>query len=382
MTAMAVKYLFYEDMDEVSELRRTYIEELTRSHEAERAENESDVNEPYNTSSSIVSQVENILPENNDRNIVENEVETDEGISVSASDTFTSRQDGNNGVKVSSTKRKHLASSGNRRPTNSDSSSESAWSEINISSDILRTHQNTMATSDSMSSSDVEQEAQPDSSISSRRSSDSLITPTEIRSLDECVRLLRINEVKNLTDAEVLQLLETKHIRPFELEKKLEDHLRGVQIRRKMVMKQTNMTTTTIKGIPYRNYDYEKVLGQCAENVIGYMTLPLGIVGPLKLDGKFYTVPMATTEGCLLASTNRGCSALKTCGVTSQLTDNKMTRAPAVTFPSIARAVAAKRWIEDKDNFDTLKVSKIDDGKIKYGHYILIIFIPSRTDQR
>ena len=95
-------------------------------------------------------------------------------------------------------------------------------------------------------------------------------------------------------------------------------------------------------------------VGQCAENVIGYMTLPLGIVGPLKLDGKFYTVPMATTEGCLLASTNRGCSALKTCGVTSQLTDNKMTRAPAVTFPSIARAVAAKRWIEDKDNFDTL----------------------------
>ena len=111
-----------------------------------------------------------------------------------------------------------------------------------------------------------------------------------------------------------------------------------------------------MKAIPYRNYDYERVLGACCENVIGYMTVPLGIVGPLKLDDKFYTVPMATTEGCLLASTNRGCSALKTCGVKSYLTDDGMTRAPVVRFNSAGRAAEAKRWIEDDENYAALKV--------------------------
>jgi hydroxymethylglutaryl-CoA reductase (NADPH) len=110
----------------------------------------------------------------------------------------------------------------------------------------------------------------------------------------------------------------------------LGDHQRGVEVRRRLVARHESVSPTCLNNLPYLGYDYEMVMGACAESVIGYMTIPLGAVGPLKLDGKEYMIPMATTEGCLVASTNRGCSALRSSGVISCLTNDGMSRAPVL----------------------------------------------------
>lgn len=70
------------------------------------------------------------------------------------------------------------------------------------------------------------------------------------------------------------------------------------------------MKTNSLETIPYANYDYDSVIGKCCENVVGYVPIPLGMAGPLNIDGKSQYIPMATTEGTLIASTNRGCSAI------------------------------------------------------------------------
>jgi len=65
---------------------------------------------------------------------------------------------------------------------------------------------------------------------------------------------------------------------------------------------------------------------------------------------------MATTEGCLVASTMRGAKAMNAGGgVTTSLSHDGMTRGPCVKFPSIARSGAAKRWLDSEEGFRVVK---------------------------
>jgi len=91
------------------------------------------------------------------------------------------------------------------------------------------------------------------------------------------------------------------------------------------------------------NYDYSRVLGACCLNVVGYITIPLGIAGPLNIDGEFIHIPMATAEGTLVASTSHGCKVLNAVGgVSTALINDGMTltQGPAIDFPSIIRTVS------------------------------------------
>lgn len=108
--------------------------------------------------------------------------------------------------------------------------------------------------------------------------------------------------------------------------------------------------------IPMSHYDYSRVMGACCENVVGYIPLPLGIAGPLKVDGEMFPIPMATAEGTLVASTSRGCKALNAGGgVATVVVYDGMTRGPAIDFPSIALAAAAKAWIDSTEGSLILK---------------------------
>jgi len=89
----------------------------------------------------------------------------------------------------------------------------------------------------------------------------------------------------------------------------------------------------TLEALPFESFDYDAVLGRCCENVIGYVPIPVGVAGPININGQEVQVPMATTEGCLIASTHRGCKAITLSGgATVVVTADGMTRGPCVKF--------------------------------------------------
>ncbi|KAJ8474611.1 hypothetical protein ONZ51_g7113 [Trametes cubensis] len=184
----------------------------------------------------------------------------------------------------------------------------------------------------------------------------------EVRSLAECVDIFENGPrpvsvaLQMLNDEEVILLAQTGKIAPYALEKLLGDLDRAVRIRRALISRASRTKTLETSLIPMKDYDYSRVMGACCENVIGYMPLPLGIAGPLKIDGLMYPIPMATAEGTLVASTSRGCKALNAGGgVTTVLTYDGMTRGPAIDFPSIVRAAEAKAWIESEEGYAIIK---------------------------
>ncbi|XP_055080435.1 3-hydroxy-3-methylglutaryl-coenzyme A reductase-like [Periophthalmus magnuspinnatus] len=179
----------------------------------------------------------------------------------------------------------------------------------------------------------------------------------EPRSTAECLSILHDPQLGPgfLSDAEVMLLVSSKHIPAYKLEMALERPERGVSIRRQMISSKL-ACPSALSSLPYAHYDYSKVMGTCCENVIGYMPVPVGVAGPLHLDGKQFQVPLATTEGCLVASTNRGCRAIALSGgARSCILGDSMTRGPLVRLPSACQAAEVKAWLESTDGFQVVK---------------------------
>ncbi|KAJ2925089.1 hypothetical protein H1R20_g11997, partial [Candolleomyces eurysporus] len=190
------------------------------------------------------------------------------------------------------------------------------------------------------------------------------IPSDEVRPLEQCIAIFEKGprpvsaSLALLNDEEIIQLANAGKIAAYALEKLLGmDALeRAVRIRRALISRASSTKTLESSTIPLENYDYSRVLGACCENVVGYIPIPLGIAGPLTVDGVSYPIPMATAEGTLVASASRGCKALNAGGgVSTVLTADGMTRGPAIDFPSVVQAGKAKAWIDSEEGHGVLQ---------------------------
>ncbi|ELZ55281.1 MULTISPECIES: hydroxymethylglutaryl-CoA reductase (NADPH) [unclassified Haloferax] len=107
------------------------------------------------------------------------------------------------------------------------------------------------------------------------------------------------------------------------------------------------------------NYGFPAEAAESAiENMVGAIQVPMGVAGPVSVDGGSVSgekyLPLATTEGALLASVNRGCSVINSAdGATARVLKSGMTRAPVFRVADVAEAEALVSWT--RDNFAALQ---------------------------
>ncbi len=91
---------------------------------------------------------------------------------------------------------------------------------------------------------------------------------------------------------------------------------------------------------------------QNIENFIGTVKVPVGLAGPLRVNGLFargdYYVPLATSEAALVASYSRGSQLLSEAGgCTAALLSEGVTRAPGFAFASLREAGLFVLWVTE-----------------------------------
>lgn len=117
--------------------------------------------------------------------------------------------------------------------------------------------------------------------------------------------------------------------------------------RRAWVERRTNAVLTHIGSL---SWDPELMRGNI-ENPIGVAQIPMGVAGPVLIQGQhargLFYVPMATTEGALIRSYERGMVALTKAGgvQTAVLADENQT-APAFFFDDVAHASVFPEWLD------------------------------------
>src|ERR671914_906579 len=128
----------------------------------------------------------------------------------------------------------------------------------------------------------------------------------------------------------------------------------AAEARRRFVRERTGVE---LEHVPHYSFD-PAIAGGNVEQFLGVAQVPIGLAGPLLVDGEhaqgeFY-VPLATAEGTLVASYNRGMRLLHEAGgVKTTIMADRMQRAPVFLFLSAREARDFGLWLEE--SFEDIK---------------------------
>jgi len=143
----------------------------------------------------------------------------------------------------------------------------------------------------------------------------------------------------------------------------------AMQRRRKFLEEQTG---ASLEHLPRLSFDPGLTAGN-VENLIGVAQVPVGLAGPLRIIGEhargdFY-IPLATTEGTLVASYSRGaCVITESGGVRATIVKTSMQRAPVFIFADALQARDFGQWLAA--SFE--EVRQVAEGTTGYGRLVEI----------
>jgi hydroxymethylglutaryl-CoA reductase (NADPH) len=121
------------------------------------------------------------------------------------------------------------------------------------------------------------------------------------------------------------------------------------------IIRQRQALVEQVSGIRLRHitgytFDPHLAKGNC-ENFTGVAQVPIGFAGPLRVNGEHaqgdFLIPLATSEGTLVASYNRGMKALNACGGAKvSVVGDAMQRAPVFVFQDAREGREFAKWVE------------------------------------
>jgi hydroxymethylglutaryl-CoA reductase (NADPH) len=155
---------------------------------------------------------------------------------------------------------------------------------------------------------------------------------------------------------EILDKLITGRLKLHEVDK-LVDATEAVALRREAI---EHLTGARLQRVSNFSIDASNVVGRNIENMLGAVQVPLGIAGPLTVKGEYargeFYIPLATTEGALVASVNRGCSTIREAGgATVRILQDEMTRAPVFKCKNLESLLSLIQWINT--HFEDMKTA-------------------------
>ncbi|WP_344935027.1 hydroxymethylglutaryl-CoA reductase [Actinoplanes nipponensis] len=139
-----------------------------------------------------------------------------------------------------------------------------------------------------------------------------------------------------------------------------DDYTPAMADRRRAML--TGLTGADLSGVAGAPFDPALARGN-VENFIGVAQVPIGVAGPLRIHGEHargdFIVPLATTEGALVASYSRGMRLLTGCGgVTTTIVEESMQRGPVFSFATAAAARDFGAWVTGRFG----EIKRVADG--------------------